>query len=101
MERTELGLVPLLPSYPMPSGRPPVVNRLALFAAPSPAIGTVVCAISTIDTADGWVPDGSGGSSIENGIYGFSADDGGRPIVLDRCQIGDVFVLEALLGLGR
>jgi hypothetical protein len=63
MKRTELGLIPL--TYPMPSGRPPVVNRLALFGAPSPAIGTVVCAISTIDTAGGWVPDGSGGIAPE------------------------------------
>jgi hypothetical protein len=39
--------------------------------------------------------------NLENGIHGFHADDGGPPIVLDRPWIGDVFVLESLLGLGR
>ncbi len=34
MKRSELGLIPL--TYPMPTGRPPVVNRLALFGAALP-----------------------------------------------------------------
>jgi hypothetical protein len=63
MKRSELGLIPL--TYPMPTGNPPIVNRLGIFGTPSPAIGTVVCAISTIDVNGGWVPDGSGGLAPE------------------------------------
>ena len=44
-------------SFASPTGKPPAVTDLALFASPSPDVGEVLCVTSDIDLQGRWVPD--------------------------------------------